>query len=155
MSGHSDHSSSSDDAISENNEYDKKCRKLDYLIDSADDGSGGEVRRACQISAETPEFNLRYRTYSFIWMTDEGYSVMVYFKVEPFTGVTTDWNDMRSLYSIADIQSCIDKVRLVRFGEHLECGVGHLIGVEPITYGFEASWNLMKLEITDEHDKVY
>ncbi|PKK70686.1 hypothetical protein RhiirB3_467533 [Rhizophagus irregularis] len=138
MSGHSDHSSSSDDAISENNEYDKKCRKLDYLIDSADDGSGGE--------------------------TDEGYSVMVYFKVEPFTGVTTDWNDMRSLYSIAGIQSCIDKVRLVRFGEHLEflilyeeseCGVGHLIGVEPITYGFEASWNLMKLEITDEHDKVY
>ncbi|GBC43954.2 hypothetical protein RIR_jg15049.t1 [Rhizophagus irregularis DAOM 181602=DAOM 197198] len=74
MSGHSDHSSSSDDAISENNEYDKKCRKLDYLIDSADDGSGGEVRRACQISAETPEFNLRYRTYSFIWMTDESYS---------------------------------------------------------------------------------
>ncbi|CAB4432666.1 unnamed protein product [Rhizophagus irregularis] len=122
MSGHSDHSSSSDDAISENNEYDKKCRKLDYLIDSADDGSGGivgEVRRACHISAETPEFNLRYRTYSFIWMTDEGYSVMVYFKVEPFTGVTTDWNDTRSLYSIAGIQSCIDKVRLVRFGEHL------------------------------------
>ncbi|CAB5210148.1 unnamed protein product [Rhizophagus irregularis] len=106
MSGHSDHSSSSDDAISENNEYDKKCRKLDYLIDSADDGSGGEK-------------DLRYRTYSFIWMTDEGYSVMVYFKVEPFTGVTTDWNDMRSLYSIAGIQSCIDKVRLVRFGEHL------------------------------------
>ncbi|POG79928.1 hypothetical protein GLOIN_2v1764966 [Rhizophagus irregularis DAOM 181602=DAOM 197198] len=127
MSGHSDHSSSSDDAISENNEYDKKCRKLDYLIDSADDGSGGE--------------------------TDESYSVMVYFKVEPFTGVTTDWNDMRSLYLIAGIQSCIDKVRLVRFGDHLECGVGHLIGVEPITYGFEASWNLMKLEITDEHDK--
>ncbi|CAB4391344.1 unnamed protein product [Rhizophagus irregularis] len=107
MSGHSDHSSSSDDAISENNEYDKKCRKLDYLIDSADDGSGGEK-------------DLRYRTYSFIWMTDEGYSVMVYFKVEPFTGVTTDWNDMRSLYSIAGIQSCIDKVRLVRFGEHLD-----------------------------------
>ncbi|UZO22458.1 uncharacterized protein OCT59_014820 [Rhizophagus irregularis] len=100
MSGHSDHSSSSDDAISENNEYDKKCRKLDYLIDSADDGSGGEK-------------DLRYRTYSFIWMTDESYSVMVYFKVEPFTGVTTDWNDMRSLYLIAGIQSCIDKVRLM------------------------------------------
>lgn len=62
MSGHSDHSSSSDDAISENNEYDKKCRKLDYLIDSADDGSGGEVRRACQISAETPEFSNIDRT---------------------------------------------------------------------------------------------
>ncbi|PKC03484.1 hypothetical protein RhiirA5_423686, partial [Rhizophagus irregularis] len=29
------------------------------------------------------------------------------------------WNVARSLYSIADIQSCIDKVRLVRFGEHL------------------------------------
>ena len=36
-----------------------------------------------------------------------------------FTGVTTDWNIVRSLYSIADIQSCIDKVRPVRFGEHL------------------------------------
>ncbi|CAB5390753.1 unnamed protein product [Rhizophagus irregularis] len=30
-----------------------------------------------------------------------------------------DWNVARSLYSIADIQSCIDKVRPVRFGEHL------------------------------------
>uniref|UniRef100_U9TU99 Uncharacterized protein n=1 Tax=Rhizophagus irregularis (strain DAOM 181602 / DAOM 197198 / MUCL 43194) TaxID=747089 RepID=U9TU99_RHIID len=138
MSGHSDHSSSSDDAISENNEYDKKCRKLDYLIDSADDGSGGEVRRACQISAETPEFNLRYRTYSFIWMTDESYSVMVYFKVEPFTGVTTDWNDMRSLYLIAGIQSCIDKVRLVRFGDHL---VGPVIFRYIILYIFRLlSW---------------
>ena len=36
-----------------------------------------------------------------------------------FTGVTADWNIARSLYSIADIQSCIDKVRPVRFGEHL------------------------------------
>ncbi|CAB4432534.1 unnamed protein product [Rhizophagus irregularis] len=36
-----------------------------------------------------------------------------------FTGVTADWNVARSLYSIADIQSCIDKVRPVRFGEHL------------------------------------
>ncbi|CAI2196022.1 16456_t:CDS:2, partial [Funneliformis geosporum] len=36
-----------------------------------------------------------------------------------FTGVTSDWNVARSLYSIADIQSCIDKVRPVRFGEHL------------------------------------
>src|SRR5436189_6242185 len=33
-----------------------------------------------------------------------------------FTGVTTDWNIVRSLYSIADIQSCIDKVILVNFG---------------------------------------
>ena len=33
-----------------------------------------------------------------------------------FTGVTADWNIARSLYSI---QSCIDKVMLVRFGEHL------------------------------------
>ena len=36
-----------------------------------------------------------------------------------FTGVTADWNVARSLYSIADIQSCIDKVRPIRFGEHL------------------------------------
>ncbi|PKY34748.1 hypothetical protein RhiirB3_454762, partial [Rhizophagus irregularis] len=36
-----------------------------------------------------------------------------------FTGVTADWNVARSLYSIADIQSCIDKVRPVGFGEHL------------------------------------
>ncbi|RIA97135.1 beta-lactamase-like protein [Glomus cerebriforme] len=36
-----------------------------------------------------------------------------------FTGVTADWNVARSLYSIADIQSCTDKVRPVRFGEHL------------------------------------
>ena len=36
-----------------------------------------------------------------------------------FTGVTADWNVARSLYSISDIQSCIDKVRPVRFGEHL------------------------------------
>ena len=36
-----------------------------------------------------------------------------------FTGVTADWNIARSLYSIADIQSCIDKVRPVRFGEQL------------------------------------
>ncbi|PKY48313.1 hypothetical protein RhiirA4_226010 [Rhizophagus irregularis] len=77
--------------------------------------------------------DLRYRTYSFIWMTDESYSVMVYFKVEPFTGVTTDWNDTRSLYSIADIQSCIDKVRLVRFGEHL---VGPIIFRYIILYIF-------------------
>ena len=44
------------------------------------------------------------------------------FKVEYyeyFTGVAADWNVARSLYSIADIQSCIDKVRPVRFGEHL------------------------------------
>ena len=32
-----------------------------------------------------------------------------------FTGVTADWNVARSLC----IQSCIDKVRPVRFGEHL------------------------------------
>ena len=36
-----------------------------------------------------------------------------------FAGVTADLNVARSLYSIADIQSCIDKVRPVRFGEHL------------------------------------
>ena len=36
-----------------------------------------------------------------------------------FTGVSADWNVVQSLYSIADIQSCIDKVRPVRFGEHL------------------------------------
>src|SRR5947209_848993 len=36
-----------------------------------------------------------------------------------FTGVTADWNVVQSLYSVANIQSCIDKVRPVRFGEHL------------------------------------
>jgi hypothetical protein len=34
-----------------------------------------------------------------------------------FTNATTDWNVARSLYSMADIQSCVDKVRIVRSSE--------------------------------------
>jgi len=51
-----------------------------------------------------------------------------------FTGVTADWNVARSLYSIADIQSCIDKVRPVRFGEHLVRFVKILINIFYIIY---------------------
>jgi hypothetical protein len=51
ISDHSDHTSSSNDAILESKEHDKKRRKLDHLIDSAGDGSGGAgggVRRRGQ-----------------------------------------------------------------------------------------------------------
>ncbi|CAB4391362.1 unnamed protein product [Rhizophagus irregularis] len=116
------------DAISENKEHDRKHRKLDHLIDLAGDGSGvaGGEFVICW-------FTLYYRiyTYNFIWKTMKE---LVHFfgdsvlksqthsqpgSTNIFTGVTADWNVARSLYSIADIQSCIDKVRPVRFGEHL------------------------------------
>ena len=51
-----------------------------------------------------------------------------------FTGVTADWNVARSLYSIADIQSCIDKVRPVRFGKHLARFVNTYIFILPLCY---------------------
>ena len=53
-----------------------------------------------------------------------------------FTGVTTDWNIVRSLYSIADIQSCIDKVRPVRFGEHLVSFINMYIFIFLTSYKF-------------------
>ena len=53
-----------------------------------------------------------------------------------FTGVTTDWNIVRSLYSIADIQSCIDKVRPVRFGEHLVSFINTYIFIFLTSYKF-------------------
>ena len=36
-----------------------------------------------------------------------------------FTSVTADWNVIQILYLITGIQSRIDNVRPVRFGEHL------------------------------------
>ena len=56
ISDNSEHTSSSNDAItsnvpSENKEHDKKRRKLDHLIDSAGD------RRRGQFLVETPEFS--------------------------------------------------------------------------------------------------
>ncbi|CAB5390817.1 unnamed protein product [Rhizophagus irregularis] len=79
ISNHSDHTSSSNDAISENKENDKKSRKLDHLIDSTDYATEPTVLFGRQIMKELLHF--------------------------------FDWNVARSLYSIADIQSCIDKVR--------------------------------------------
>ncbi|PKC55330.1 hypothetical protein RhiirA1_542565 [Rhizophagus irregularis] len=123
ISNHSDHTSSSNDAISENKENDKKRRKLDHLIDSTGDDTlpyiteytsfKGKItlQSLQQIMKELLHFFgdsvLKSRTHS-----QPGFTNL-------FTGVTADWNVARSLYSIADIQSCIDKVRPVRFGEHL------------------------------------
>ncbi|CAB4391388.1 unnamed protein product [Rhizophagus irregularis] len=72
ISNHSDHTSSSNDAISENKENDKKSRNKDYATEPT-------VLFGRQIMKELLHF--------------------------------FDWNVARSLYSIADIQSCIDKVR--------------------------------------------
>ncbi|CAB4391341.1 unnamed protein product [Rhizophagus irregularis] len=169
ISDHSDHTSSSNDAILENKENDKKRRKLDHLIDSTGDGSGGAgggVRRRGQFLVETPEFSsIDWNIIDFIFITNYNHMLALpyiteytnfkgkIYATEPtvlfgrqmmkelvhffgdsvlksrthsqpgstniFTGVTADWNVARSLYSIADIQSCIDKVRPVRFGEHL------------------------------------
>ncbi|RGB37096.1 hypothetical protein C1646_666456 [Rhizophagus diaphanus] len=120
--GHSDHTSSSDDAISKNSEYVKKCRKLDYLIDLADDGSGGivgEVRRACQISAETPEFSNIDRTSYYNHML-----ALLY---------VTNYTDVkRKIYATEPIVLFGRTNRVINCGKK-ECGVGHLIGVEPIT----------------------
>ncbi|PKC06079.1 hypothetical protein RhiirA5_501642 [Rhizophagus irregularis] len=116
ISNHSDHTSSSNDAISENKENDKKRRKLDHLIDSTGDdrmiyATEPTVLFGRQMMKELVHFFgdsvLKSRTHSQPGSTNI------------FTGVTADWNVARSLYSIADIQSCIDKVRPVRFGEHL------------------------------------
>ncbi len=46
-----------------------------------------------------------------------------------FTGVIADRNVARYLYSIVDIRSCIDKIRPVRFGEHLVRFVNFLINI--------------------------
>ena len=78
-SGHSDHTSSSNDATpfnatSENKEHDRKRRKLDHLIDSAGDGSGGTgsgVRRRGQFLVETPEFSsIDWNSIDFIFITN-------------------------------------------------------------------------------------
>src|SRR6266498_5083151 len=78
-SDHSDHTSSSNNAISfnvtsENKEHDKKRRKLDHLIDSAGDGSGGAsggVRRRGQFLVETPEFtSINWNSIDFIFITN-------------------------------------------------------------------------------------
>ncbi|UZO22479.1 uncharacterized protein OCT59_014841 [Rhizophagus irregularis] len=90
ISNHSDHTSSSNDAISENKENDKKRRKLDHLIDST----------ALPYITEYTSFKGKITLQSLQFYLD-------------------DWNVARSLYSIADIQSCIDKVRPVGFGENL------------------------------------
>ncbi|UZO22454.1 uncharacterized protein OCT59_014817 [Rhizophagus irregularis] len=98
ISDRSDHTSSSNDAISENKENDKKRRKLDHLIDSTGDGSGGAgggVRRRGMIYATEP-------TVLF------GRQMMK--ELVHFFGDSV-------LKTV--IQSCIDKVRPVRFGEHL------------------------------------
>ncbi|CAG8645896.1 7749_t:CDS:2 [Rhizophagus irregularis] len=117
------------DAISENKEHDRKHRKLDHLIDLAGDGSGvagGKITFKYLII----EAIFIYQSYFYKQTMKE----LVHFFGDSvlksrthsqlgstiiFTGVTADWNVARSLYSIADIQSCIDKVRPVRFGEHL------------------------------------
>ena len=62
ISDNSEHTSSSNDAITsnaplENKEHDKKRRKLDHLIDSTGGGSGGAGRRRGQFLVETPEFS--------------------------------------------------------------------------------------------------
>ncbi|PKY42643.1 hypothetical protein RhiirA4_456476 [Rhizophagus irregularis] len=176
ISDHSDHTSSSNDAISENKENDKKRRKLDHLIDSTGDGSGGAgggVRRRGQFLVELLNLVASIGIYiiDFIFITNYNHMLALpyiteytnfkgkIYATEPtvlfgrqmmkelvhffgdsvlksrthsqpgftniFTGVTADWNVARSLYSIADIQSCIDKVRPVRFGEHLVRIVGY------------------------------
>jgi integrator complex subunit 9 len=79
--------------------------------------------------------------------------VMVYFKVELIHSLgstnilptTADWNVARSLYSIADIQSCIDKVRQIRFGEHLVSFVDMYIFS---LYNSNILKNLHELEVT-------
>ena len=77
ISDNSDHTSSSNDAItsnvpSENKVLDKKRRKLDHLIDSAGDGgSGSGVRRRGQFLVETPEFSsIDWNSIDFIFITN-------------------------------------------------------------------------------------
>ncbi|GBC43934.2 beta-lactamase-like protein [Rhizophagus irregularis DAOM 181602=DAOM 197198] len=110
ISNHSDHTSSSNDAISENKENDKKRRKLDHLIDSTGDDTLPYITEYTSFKGKITLQSLhvlKSRTHSQLGFTNI------------FTGVTADWNVARSLYSIADIQSCIDKVRPVGFGENL------------------------------------
>ncbi|CAB4486093.1 unnamed protein product [Rhizophagus irregularis] len=76
--------------MSENKEHDRKHRKLDHLIDLAGDGSGvagGE--------------------FVICWFYLIISNIHLQFYLEDDEGI--DWNVARSLYSIADIQSCIDK----------------------------------------------
>ncbi|GET55045.1 beta-lactamase-like protein [Rhizophagus irregularis DAOM 181602=DAOM 197198] len=77
------------DAISENKEHDRKHRKLDHLIDLAGDGSG-----------------VAGGEFVICWFYLIISNIHLQFYLEDDEG-------------IADIQSCIDKVRPVRFGEHL------------------------------------
>ena len=78
-SDHSDHTSSSNNAISfnvtsENKEHDKKRRKLDHLTNSAGDGSGGAgggVRRRGQFLVEAPEFSsINWNSIDFLFITN-------------------------------------------------------------------------------------
>ena len=59
---------------SENKGHDRKRRKLDHLIDSAGDGSGGAsggVRRRGQFLVETPEFSsIDWNSVDFIFITN-------------------------------------------------------------------------------------
>ncbi|CAB5210142.1 unnamed protein product [Rhizophagus irregularis] len=99
ISDRSDHTSSSNDAISENKENDKKRRKLDHLIDSTGDGSGGAGGGLYLILLNTNFKGMIYATEPTVLFGRQMMKELVHF--------------------FAVIQSCIDKVRPVRFGEHL------------------------------------
>ncbi|CAB4491546.1 unnamed protein product [Rhizophagus irregularis] len=138
ISNHSDHTSSSNDAISENKENDKKRRKLDHLIDSTGDDSGNawnivdfifitnynHMLALPYITEYTSSKGKIYATEPTVLFGRQIMKELLHFfgdsvlksrtHSQPgftnlFTGVTADWNVARSLYSIADIQSCIDK----------------------------------------------
>ena len=59
---------------SKNKEHDRKRHKLDHLIDSAGDGSGGAdcgVRLCGQFLVETPEFSsIDWNSIDFIFITN-------------------------------------------------------------------------------------
>ncbi|CAB4486074.1 unnamed protein product [Rhizophagus irregularis] len=99
ISDRSDHTSSSNDAISENKENDKKRRKLDHLIDSTGDGSGGAGGGLYLILLNTNFKGMIYATEPTVLFGRQMMKELVHF--------------------FAVIQSCIDKVTPVRFGEHL------------------------------------
>ncbi|GBC43960.2 integrator complex subunit 9 [Rhizophagus irregularis DAOM 181602=DAOM 197198] len=113
ISDRSDHTSSSNDAISENKENDKKRRKLDHLIDSTGDGSGGAgggVRRRGQFLLYLILLNTNFK--GMIYATEP----TVLFGRQMMKELVHFFGD--SVLKTV-IQSCIDKVRPVRFGEHL------------------------------------
>ncbi|CAH1756053.1 8651_t:CDS:10 [Entrophospora sp. SA101] len=120
-------------------ERETKRRKIDPPIELL---AGKGIRSHAQFLVELPEFSsIDWKSISFILITNHKQMLALPYiteytdfkgkiyvaeptvsfgrKANIFTGITKDLNTARSLYTISDIESCIDKIQPIRFNEHL------------------------------------